>query len=511
MVFCTICLTLFLNSCTATPTPTQIASPTPQYDDQGVDQARLLLMNEVIDDLDLPIDSIVVHRNGELIFESYPNPTYGPDDLHLLYSVTKSITSALIGIAMEEGYIEGVDQKVIDFFPDWEIENLDGWKESLTIENLLTMSCGFEWQGPDDGLHTWGDALRSGNPIQYVLNLPMVSKPGSEWVYNGGCSHLLSAILSRATNRSTLDYAREVLFEPLGISKVRWPRDTQGIYFGGQDIWLTPRDMAKFGQLFLDNGMWEGQQIIPSEWVRDSVSTHIKHWGGGYGYQWWTYPENGIFYASGAFEQRIMVIPNYNMVVVFTSNAQGADLAEGVWGDNPPSVDWLLGRFILPACESYRAQTYVNYGFSLELPIGMQVRELGKDWIGNASERSGLIQFHYGNSPFENFGVQWESVDTTPDLDLALDNFSMAIQTLGVAINQQGERSSMSVGKHDALHQAFVVEEGDYRYPGLIAVWYCEESMRTYILYYATTSLLSQQDDFQLIFQNLLDSFACHE
>jgi CubicO group peptidase (beta-lactamase class C family) len=503
-------LILFITSCITTPSPQpKIIAPTPNYDAHGVDLARLDLMTDVIEDMDLPIDSVVVLRHGELVFETYPNPDYGPDDTHLLYSVTKSFTSALIGIAIEQGYIEGIDQKVVDFFPDWDIENLDSRKEDLTIEDLLTMTCGFEWVGPDDGLHTWGDANRSGNPVKFVLNQPMATDPGSEWLYNGGCSHLLSAILTRTTGIPTLDYAREVLFEPLGIWDVRWPRDPQGIYYGGQDIWLMPRDMAKFGQLFLDQGVWEGEQIIPAAWVAESTETHLSTLGGGYGYQWWTYPDCGIYYASGAFEQRIMVLPDHDLVVVFTSDPGVADLSSGRWGENPPTVDWLLGRFILPAVDTYAMDSYAAYGFSLEIPLCMQARELGKGWQGDASDISGMIQFHYGGSPFESLGVQWDKVADTPDPGSALDDFALAVQAMGVVFNQQGDRLTLLMGDHEVLYQSFDIKEGEYTYPGLVGAWYCETSQRTFIIYYATTPGLAQEQHLLWQFLSILESFNC--
>jgi CubicO group peptidase (beta-lactamase class C family) len=504
MLVCTCCTTAPLPS-----TAIALPSPTPQYDEHGVDLSRLELMTQVIEDLDLPADSVVVQRHGDLVFETYPNPAYGPDDLHLLYSVTKSFTSALIGIAIEQGHIESVDQQVIDFFPDWEIDNLDARKEDLTIKHLLTMTCGFAWEGPDDGLHSWGDALRSREPAKYVLNLPMASDPGTEWVYNGGCSHLLSAILTRTTGMSTLQFARENLFEPLGISHVRWPRDPQGIYFGGQDIWLTPRDMAKFGQLFLDQGVWEGQQLISSEWVADSGKTYITQWAGGYGYQWWTYSNSDIYYASGAFEQRIMVIPQYDMVVVFTSNERGADLGEGKWSESPPFVDWLLGRFILPANDSCATQTFAKYGFSIDLPEGMQSQEHGKSWQGNATELSGLIQFHYGGSPFESLGVQWDTLEVSPDLDASLDEFASTLGAIGVEFHQLGERSTKLIGEHETLYQAFEVEEGDDSYSGFIGAWYCIENQRPFIFYLSTTPTLAQEQDLSWQFFSIIESFNC--
>lgn len=509
-VICVICFTLLLNSCATLPTPTPTEPPPSQYDDQGIDQARLEQMADIIEEMDLPIDGVVIRRHGEVVFETYPNPDYGPEDMHLLYSVTKSFTSALIGIAVEQGYIKGVDQKIIDFFPEWEIENLDARKQALTIKHLLSMTCGFEWEGPDDGLHTWGDAVRSDNPVKYVLDLPMANDPGSEWVYNGGCSHILSAILTKTTGMSTLKFASEYLFSPLGITDIRWPRDSQGIYFGGQDIWLKPRDMAKFGQLFLDGGVWGGQQIIPSYWVTQSGATHITHWNGGYGYQWWTYPDSGIYYASGAFEQRIMVIPAYDMVVAFTSNPQGAALGSGEWGDSPPFVDWLLGRFILPACDSYTHQLNRSYGFSLEVPTGMQSQVFGKGFEGSASEDSGLIQFHFGNSPFENLGVQWNSVPSPPMPENTLDEFALMFDALGVTMNLQSEPLTGSEMDHEYLVQSFEVMEGETTFPGVIGTWYCDETQRVFIMYFGTVYGVEEQIDPLNEWLRYLETFDCH-
>jgi CubicO group peptidase (beta-lactamase class C family) len=318
-------------------------------------------MMDYIDKQSLPVDAVVVVRHGCIVFEAYPNQTYGPEDRHILYSVTKSITSALIGIAIEEGFIESVDQKVVDFFPDKTIANLDARKQKMTIEHLLTMSSGFEWEGPDDGHHTWGAAVRSGNPVQYILDQPMANEPGVEWYYNGGCSHLLSAILTKTTGYSTLDFAHEYLFKPLGIWSVRWPRDPQGIYYGGQDIWLTPRDMAKFGQLYLNNGIWEGKQVVPAEWVALSAETYFSYSQGGYGYQWWTWPESGIYYASGAYDQRIYIVPDLDMVVVITADNKASDLKEGEVRSNAPIADWLMHYFILQKSEQSYTKTLDPY------------------------------------------------------------------------------------------------------------------------------------------------------
>ena len=494
----------------ASPQPSQQPWRISEPEDEGVDPEKLDQMMEVVEALSLPVDSVVVIRHGRLVFESYPNPEYGPDDMHLLYSVTKSFTSALIGIAIEQGYIESVDQKVVDFFPDWNINNLDSRKRDLTIEHLLTMSCGFEWEGPDDSLHTWGKANFSGNPVKYVLNLPMASDPGTAWQYNGGCSHILSAILTKTSELSTLEFARQHLFEPLGITQVKWPRDPQGIYYGGQDIWLTPRDMAKFGQLFLNQGIWEGRKIIPADWVARSVETHMLQVFGGYGYQWWTFPQSGIYYASGAYEQKIYVVPELDMVVVFTADNKAGGLKQGEMRDGPPMTDWLLGHFILPSCDTYAALEYAKYGFSLEIPMGMHEQELGKSWQGTASDDSGLIQFSFGSSPYESVGIQWDTAEDGIDLNSVLEAFSEAVQSMGTEVDVIGQPVSTTKGDHELIYQSFEVEERGYRYPGISGAWYCDRAGRSYLLYYATIPENAERNNPLTTFQRYLESFTCH-
>ncbi len=182
---------------------------------QGMDSSLLTQMKDVIIDNDFPLDSLVVVRNGYIIVEEYHSPVYHEYTPHLLFSVTKSVTSALIGIAIDQGFIEDVDQKVIDFFPNKTILNLDPRKQQMTIRHLLTMTSGIAWEGPDDMVHTWGEAVLSGNPIEFILNQPMESDPGTKWYYNGGCSHLLSAILTQVTGNSTLDFVKDYRRHPI--------------------------------------------------------------------------------------------------------------------------------------------------------------------------------------------------------------------------------------------------------------------------------------------------------
>ena len=302
--------------------------PTSTPEEQGLNSADL---EQIPNDVDY-LDSLLIIRHGHLVFEEYYNDSsyqYTPESRHILYSVTKSFTSALIGIAIEEGFIQNVDQEVLDFFPDRTFANTDSRKEAMTLEHLLTMTTGLEWNDGEDHVPmTWGN-----DTLQYILDKPMVSDPGTVYNYNTGASHVLSAILLQTTGyANTLDFAIEYLFEPLGIEEpdIIWQTDIHGRCHGGNQMYLTPRGMARFGQLYLNNGSWNGEQIVPADWVTVSTSTHVAPedallaGGAGYSYQWWTY-EDAVksvagYTASGYDGQIIYVMPREDMVVVTTSH-----------------------------------------------------------------------------------------------------------------------------------------------------------------------------------------------
>jgi CubicO group peptidase (beta-lactamase class C family) len=183
--------------------------------------------------------------------------------------------------------------------------------------------------------------MRSTDWVNFVLDRPMAAAPGTAFNYSSGGSHLLSAIVQKATGTRTISFARKVLFEPLGISRVGWLSDPDGIALGAGGLRLTPRDMAKLGQLYLQGGLWSGEQVVPAEWVEASVSRQVSAHGAAsyYGYQWWV-RGSGIYAAHGYRGQRIFVVPHLGMVVVFTADLPG----------NTPSV--LLSSFIIPAARS---------------------------------------------------------------------------------------------------------------------------------------------------------------
>jgi CubicO group peptidase (beta-lactamase class C family) len=343
-----------------TPTPPQTEWPTHGWqtsipEQQGMDSQKLAEMLDYIVRRKLNLHSLLIVRNGYLITEVYFSP-YRPDTLHGIYSCTKSFASALIGIAIDKGFIRGVDQPLLSFFPDRTIANVDPRKQALTLENLLTMSSGLDWSEwgalLSDPANVGRQMLQSPDPVQFVLDRPMQTDPGKLFNYNTGGSNLLSAIVEQTTGVNTLEFARRNLFEPLGFSKVFWARAQNGMYRGGDGLMLTPRDMAKFGYLYLNRGIWDGRQIIPAAWVdastRDHISTERQAYAGyQYGYQWWLgwVQSPGFFAASGYGGQYIFDIPEKNLVVVFTGELSGSNYDNFV-----PKA--LAETYILPAVKS---------------------------------------------------------------------------------------------------------------------------------------------------------------
>jgi CubicO group peptidase (beta-lactamase class C family) len=284
---------------------------------------RLQEMMDYIEENNLFIHGIVVVRNGYIVWEEYPDPVYDAETPHLLFSVTKSFTSCLVGIAIDEGYIEGVDETMVSFFNGREIENTEGGKEQVTVEQLLMMRSGMDWDESSAPYTSPGNDvyhINHGDGLQYCLDLLMVAESGELWHYNTGSSHILSGIIQSSTEQTTLEYANERLFGPLGIEGVIWARDMGGTYKGGFDLQLTPREMAKFGYLYLNGGEWDGDEVIPRGWVEASTSslTSLSD-ETGYGYQWWTMPQVGVFYASGLYSQGIFVSPEEDIVFVITA------------------------------------------------------------------------------------------------------------------------------------------------------------------------------------------------
>src|SRR3982751_3924995 len=311
----------------ATPAAAQVLWPMPDWpvatpESQGMSSGDLDDLIESILKQGDPIHQLLVIRNGRIVLETAFHP-FQKNAPHNLYSCTKSVTSTLIGIAIGQGKIGGVDRRVLSFFPERKIAHRDARKEAMTVEHLLTMTTGFDWaeQGipygnPANVSWKWS---RSPDRAQFVLDTPMRDDPGARFDYNSGASHLLAAILRKVTGQSPLAFAREQLFQPLGISEVSWPADAQGIELGYAGLALRPRDLARIGYLFLHGGSWQERQIVPAGRGRTAGERE------GYGYQWWIEPADG-FAARGRGGQVLWVFPDRQIIVVITAGAPGEEI-----------------------------------------------------------------------------------------------------------------------------------------------------------------------------------------
>jgi CubicO group peptidase (beta-lactamase class C family) len=287
-------------------------------EEQGLDSAKLAEGLRQIQQKNIPIHSMLIIRNGRVVLDATFYP-YDGKSLHSVASVTKSLTSTLIGIAIDQGKLRLTD-KLVSFFPDTAIANLDERKNDITIRDLVSMSSGLDciYEPNEPTVYAMET---SPNWVQFGLDLPMAYDPGTHWVYCGVGFHLLSAILEKATGMTALEYARQNLFEPLGIKDVIWPTDPQGVNMGAGNTRLLPADMAKIGFLYLHGGVWDGKQIISRSWVDDSIKEHFSVPGGDrYGYGWWSsVDDTGMsFFAQGSGGQRIVVNPGYNSIVITT-------------------------------------------------------------------------------------------------------------------------------------------------------------------------------------------------
>ena len=331
----------------------------------GIDERTIeQVIDRVRDNSYQNIHSILIVKDDKLVFEEYFSgyawdynddqfrgelTDFGIDTIHNLASVTKSFTSALVGIAIDHGFIQDVDEKMFAFFPEY-ADLSDGRKGDVTLVDLLTMTSGLEWNEMEFPYsNTRNDLVQLfivSDPIEYILTKPVVNEPGTKWYYNGGGTNLLGEVIREATGMRMDVFADEYLFEPLGITDYEWDYLNSEIIHASGNLELRPRDMAKLGYLFLKGGTWQGERIVSEEWIAESTKSHISpSWADGYGYQWWieTYHSNSIpidsFYAAGWGGQRITVFPSLDMVVVFTGG--------NYVGENP--IDDIITHYILPA------------------------------------------------------------------------------------------------------------------------------------------------------------------
>jgi CubicO group peptidase (beta-lactamase class C family) len=322
---------------------------TESLNDAGIDEKFVCnLMNRLFATPEHNIHSILLIKNSKLVFEEYFSGEkfklgkytgeygFGRDDLHTLCSATKSFASALLGIAIDKGYLKSIDEKVFDFFPEnADLIPLCQGKNDLTIRHLLTMTSGLQWVDEStsyyDPANDMYKLFTSSDPMRFILSKELVNSPGTVFRYANYNTNLIGEIVHRTTKLRLDIFCDSMLFSKIGISLYEWQKIKPEIIFASGDLMLRPRDMAKFGQLFLNKGMWKGIRLISKEWCTESTSRHINpndfsasyRWSDGYGFQWWQrdYTSGGkvydSFFAAGWGGQFIIVIPELESVIVF--------------------------------------------------------------------------------------------------------------------------------------------------------------------------------------------------
>ena len=356
LIYTLVCIILtgLMGGCVYTPVAYSAGQPaywpdtewrTSTPEEQGLNSSSILSMLQEIQKKDLNIHSVLVVRHGYLVTEVY-FPPYTREIKHPLHSITKSVTSAMTGMAIKDNWIKSVQQDVLDYFPEIAKETKDQYLKDVSIEHLLTMSAGFNTTTLPD--FTNKDA--SFDAAKYILtNSNVLYKPGETFFYDSGLPHVMSAIIQKTSGLTLEEYAQHNLFSPLGITDFSWQSDPQGITNGNNGLTLRPQDMAKLGYLYLHNGQWQGKQIVPAKWVQTSTTKHMETKDkmnaaedDGYGYYWWINSFGG-YSAHGFGGQYIFILPKLDMVVVFTG---------GLSDPNFPAPHQLVKTYLLPAAQS---------------------------------------------------------------------------------------------------------------------------------------------------------------
>jgi len=332
---------------------------------EEIDTAIIHSMEEVILNNEYPnIHSVLIAHNNKLIYENYwsgqdeswgdklGNIKHGKDDLHDIRSISKSIVSACVGIAIEQGKIKSVDQKVFEFFPEFKKQDT-GLKSALTIKHLLTMTSGLKWNEDipyDNPENSEIQMIRAPDAVGYVLSQPMDFSAGKIWKYNGGTTQLLAAILQKTTGKRIDSFANEFLFQPLGVPSFEWAKyPGTELPAAASGLRLRSKDLLNFGLLYMNGGQWNNKQIIPALWIADSHTSHTTtDKGGGYGYQFWLWTDTimhkpvPFVVCVGNGDQRVFMNKEIGLVVVITAGNYNK------W-DIRKNAGALLKDFIYPA------------------------------------------------------------------------------------------------------------------------------------------------------------------
>lgn len=310
------------------------------------------------------IHAVVLIRGGELVYEHYlagddeifgrrmSGVIFGPESLHDVRSITKSVVGLLYGAALDQGRVPPVGAPIVDAFPDYADLAQDPARRAITVGHALSMTMGTEWSEElpySDPRNSEREMYSAPDSLRYALDRPLAATPGERWTYNGGATALLGGLIALGAGRSLDAYARDALFAPLGIADFEWVADHHGVPYAASGLRLRPRDLAKIGQLVLRSGRWNGAQLVPAEWIAMSIAPHAEAADGcRYGYQWWLCETQGgvkVVEGAGYGGQQLLILRELDLVLA--SNA-------GKYGDRDA---WklaygLLEKVVIPAVQS---------------------------------------------------------------------------------------------------------------------------------------------------------------
>ncbi len=438
-----------------TPIQTNDGWQTASLANVNIDSAKLqIMMDRICDNTYKNIHSILIIKNDKLVFEQYfPGykfkyeakefkgefTDYNQYTIHNLASVTKSITSVLFGIALDQGLIDKVDEKLFKFFPKYADLN-DSLKDQISLEHLLTMTSGLKWNEQDvfysEAENDIIQLFIVPDPVKYILSKPVIYKPGTSYYYNGGGTNLLGKIIQETSELKLDTFAQKYLFDQLGIKQYEWIHINSDVVYASGDLKLRPRDMAKIGFIMLNKGVWESKQIISSGWIEKSTAPYV-HFNAneGYGYQWWTKKYelgNASFHsfsADGWGGQNIIVFPGLDLIVVLT---------EGNYTERTPNEE-LIYRYILPSIdntfkydfEKIKNEAPISESFEIIKPsntVTSSIAGLSGHWYGmgdfiiadqliveKIDSAEATVLYSWGNHPRGYFKNGW--IRTTADVD----------------------------------------------------------------------------------------------
>ena len=335
--FTLFCFLTFVLACSSENTPTQNNDRYPNAEEQNIDPAGLTAAYDILSG-STDTRSLLVERNGVIIQEEYFNG-YSSEHYFDVRSVTKSVISILIGIAIDRGFIQSVDETIGGYLSEV-LPNLEPEKAALTIKELLTMTTGLPWRELGYTSTDFNSWVTSPDQLMWILDKQILNEPGTYWNYNTGACHILSAILTEASGLTAKQFAQQYLLSPLSGEVGDWSDDSRGYNFGGHGINLTAPDMIKIGRMMLNGGDYNGTQIVSSEWISESThnwysTNNAVPYGHVYGYLWWVGTNavtgTSFFFAHGYGGQFIICVPEHNTVITASTAWSGVTDAGANW------------------------------------------------------------------------------------------------------------------------------------------------------------------------------------